>query len=76
MTYGWTTLRGVGGEEAAKAFTKAGGIRRTGNGDHVNIKMPNGKLVTRPLHRELKIGLLRAAIRKAGLTDEQCLDLL
>ena len=36
-------LRGVGGEEAAKAFVKAGGLRRAGKGDHVNIKMPNGQ---------------------------------
>jgi len=41
-----------------------------------NIKMPNGQLVTIPLHRELKIGLLKAAIRKAGLTEEQFSDLL
>jgi predicted RNA binding protein YcfA (HicA-like mRNA interferase family) len=69
-------LRGVGGEEAVKAFVKAGGIRRAGKGDHVNIKMTNAQLVTIPLHRELKIGLLKAAIRKAGLTEEQFLDLL
>ena len=69
-------LRGVGGEEAVKAFVKAGGIRRAGKGDHLNIKMPNGQLVTIPLHRELKIGLMKAAIRKAGLTEEQFLDLL
>ena len=69
-------LRGVGGEEAVKAFVKAGGVPRAGKGDHVNIKMPNGQLVTIPLHRDLKIGLLKAAIRKAGLTDEQFLDLL
>jgi predicted RNA binding protein YcfA (HicA-like mRNA interferase family) len=69
-------LRGVGGEEAVKAFVKAGGVRRAGKGDHVNIKMPNGQLVTIPLHRELKIGLLKAAIRKAGLTEEKFLDLL
>lgn len=69
-------LRGVGGEEVVKAFVKAGGVRRAGKGDHVNIKMPNGQLVTIPLHRELKIGLLKAAIRKAGLTEEQFLDLL
>jgi predicted RNA binding protein YcfA (HicA-like mRNA interferase family) len=69
-------LRGVGGEEAVKAFVKAGGIRRPGKGDHVNIKLTNGQLVTIPLHRELKIGLLKAAIRKAGLTEEQFLDLL
>ena len=69
-------LRGVGGEEAVKAFVKAGGIRRAGKGDHVNIKMTNGQLVTIPLHRELKIGLLKAAIRKARLTDEGFWDLL
>jgi predicted RNA binding protein YcfA (HicA-like mRNA interferase family) len=69
-------LRGVGGEQAVKAFVKAGGIRRAGKGDHVNIKLTNGQLVTIPLHRELKIGLLKAAIRKAGLTEEQFLDLL
>ena len=69
-------LRGVGGEEAAKAFMKAGGVRRAGKGDHVNIKMTNGQLVTIPLHRELKIGLLKAAIHKAGLTEEEFLDLL
>jgi predicted RNA binding protein YcfA (HicA-like mRNA interferase family) len=69
-------LRGIGGEEAVRAFDKAGGVRRAGKGDHVNIKMPNGQLVTIPLHRELKIGLLKADIRKAGLTEEQFLDLL
>jgi predicted RNA binding protein YcfA (HicA-like mRNA interferase family) len=69
-------LRGVGGEEAVKAFVKAGGVRRAGKGDHVNIKMPNGQLITIPCHRELKIGLLKAAIRKAGLTEEEFLDLL
>jgi predicted RNA binding protein YcfA (HicA-like mRNA interferase family) len=69
-------LRGVGGEEAIRAFVKAGGSRRTGKGDHVNIKMPNGQLITIPSHRELKIGLLKTAIRKAGLTEEDFLSLL
>ena len=40
------------------------------------IKMPNGQIITIPYHRELRIGLLKAAIRKAGLTEEQFLDLL
>ncbi|MDP2602204.1 MAG: type II toxin-antitoxin system HicA family toxin [Deltaproteobacteria bacterium] len=69
-------LRGVSGDEAIKVFVKAGGVRRDGKGDHVNIKMPNGQLITIPNHRELKIGLLKAAVRKAGLTDDQFLDLL
>jgi predicted RNA binding protein YcfA (HicA-like mRNA interferase family) len=69
-------LRGVGGEDAIRAFLKAGGSRRWGKGDHVNIKMPNGQLITIPNHREVKVGLLKAAIRKAGLTEEEFLGLL
>jgi len=41
-------LRGVSGEETIKAFVKAGGVLRHGKGDHVNIKMPNGQLITIP----------------------------
>ena len=55
---------------------KAGGVRRGGKGDHVNIKMPNGRILTVPGNRELKIGLLKDAIKKAGLTDEQFLEFL
>ncbi len=69
-------LRGIRGEEAILAFVKAGGIRRGGKGDHVNIKMPNGRILTVPGTRELKIGLLKDAIKKAGLTDERFLELL
>ena len=69
-------LRGIRGEDAIRAFVKAGGVRRGGKGDHVNIKMPNGRILTVPGNRELKIGLLRDAIKKAGLTDEQFLEFL
>ena len=69
-------LRGIEGKVAIKAFVKAGGIERKGKGDHVNVKMPNGQLVTIPRSQELKIGLLKAAIKKAGLTEEEFLSLL
>lgn len=69
-------LRGIKGEEAVKAFVRAGGIQRKGKGDHVNVKMPNGQLITIPIRGELKIGLLKTAIRKAGLTEEEFSDLL
>jgi len=69
-------LRGVKGEEAIKAFIKAGGKLRKGKGDHVNIKMPNGMIITIPGKGELKVGLLKAAIRKASLTEDQFLELL
>jgi predicted RNA binding protein YcfA (HicA-like mRNA interferase family) len=69
-------LRGIRGEDAIRAFVKAGGVRRGGKGDHVNIKMPNGRILTVPGNRELKIGLLNDAIKKAGLTDQQFLEFL
>jgi predicted RNA binding protein YcfA (HicA-like mRNA interferase family) len=62
--------------EAIRAFLRAGGIQRGGKGDHVNVKMPNGCLLTIPGRSELKIGLLKDAIKKAGLTEEQFLELL
>lgn len=69
-------LRGIKGKEAIKAFVKAGGIERKGKGDHVNVKMPNGQIITIPSSKELKIGLLKAAIKKAGLTEEEFKRLL
>jgi len=69
-------LRGIRGEEAIRVFVRAGGIRRGGKGDHVNIKMPNGRILTIPGNRELKIGLLKDAIKKAGLTDERFMELV
>ena len=69
-------LRGIKGKNAIKAFVKAGGIKRSGKGDHVNIKMSNGQIITIPVSKELKIGLLKTAIRKAGLTEEEFMRLL
>jgi len=69
-------LRGIKGRDAIKAFLRAGGMEKPGKGDHVNIKMPNGMIITIQDKRELKIGLLKSAIHKAGLTEEQFLDLL
>ena len=69
-------LHNIRGKDAIKVFVRLGGIKRKGKGDHVNIKMPNGLIITIPGNKELKIGLLKSIIRKAGLTDEQFLDLL
>ena len=69
-------MRGVSGKDAVEALIKAGGNVRQGKGDHVNIKMPNGQLITIPVSGDLKIGLLKSAIRKAGLDDEDFLKLL
>ena len=63
-------------DEAVRAFEKGGGIPRPGKGSHVNLKMPNGQIVTIPRHGEVKVGLLHAAVRKAGLTVDEFLGLL
>lgn len=69
-------LRGIKASDAIGAFEKAGGIRRSGKGDHINIKMPNGRIITLRAKDEVKIGRLRDAIREAGLTVERFLKLL
>ena len=66
----------MSGKDAIKAFVKAGGVVRQGKGDHVNIKMPTGQLITIPVSGDLKIGLLKSAIRKAGLDDDCVLEAL
>ncbi|MBV6420415.1 MAG: hypothetical protein DAHOPDDO_01657 [Ignavibacteriaceae bacterium] len=38
--------------------------------------MPNGMIVTIPGSKELKIGLIKSVIKKAGLTEEEFLNLL
>ena len=69
-------LRGIKAAEAIKAFEKAGGISKSGKGDHINIKMPNDRIITLRAKDEVKIGRLRDAIREAGLTVEEFLKLL
>ena len=69
-------LRGIKGKRAVKAFVRAGGIIRKGKGDHINIKMPNGQLITIPTKGELKVGLLKDALRKADIKEEEFLELL
>ena len=71
-----TSFYNIKGKDAVKAFANAGGKVRPGKGDHVNIKMSNGQLITIPVSGEVKIGLLKAAIKKAGLTEEEFEKLL
>ena len=69
-------LRGIKASDAIKASEKAGSISKTGKGDHINIKMPNGRIITLRAKDEVKVGRLRDAIREAGLTVEEFLKLL
>ncbi len=71
-------LRDVRPRDAITALERAGGVtRKGGKGDHVNIKMPNGQIITFSGRREpIKVGLLKAMLRKAGLAEEEFIRLL
>ncbi|MDP2726312.1 MAG: type II toxin-antitoxin system HicA family toxin [Dehalococcoidia bacterium] len=70
--------RGVRPRDAIAALERAGGVvRKGGKGDHVNIKMPNGQIITFSGKREpIKVGLLKAMLRKTGLAEEEFARLL
>jgi predicted RNA binding protein YcfA (HicA-like mRNA interferase family) len=70
------SLHNIKGRDAIKAFIQFGGIEKRGKGDHVNIKMPNGMIITIPGNKELKIGLLKNAIKKGGMTEAQFYELI
>jgi hypothetical protein len=61
--------------EAGLAFIGAGGIDKGSPTGHRIIKMPNGRRLALP-YGILKVGLLRAQIKAAGLTEEEFLELL
>lgn len=65
------------GEEAIRAFEKAGWQVDRRRGSHVSLFKEGVPVVlTIPLHDELDKGLLRSQIRKSGLTVKQFSDLL
>ncbi|OGF57323.1 MAG: hypothetical protein A2Z21_02215 [Candidatus Fraserbacteria bacterium RBG_16_55_9] len=68
----------ISGEEAVKAFVKAGWILdRLSQRNHFVLSRPSSLYsLSVPNHKELDTGLLRSLIRKAGLTVEGFLKLL
>lgn len=69
-------LRGVSGKDAVKAFVKAGGVVRQGQRRPRRRQEAKRPDITIPVSGDLKIGLLKSAIRKAGLDDDEFLKLL
>jgi predicted RNA binding protein YcfA (HicA-like mRNA interferase family) len=70
-------LRNIRARDAIKAFIRAGLEKRPGGkGDHINLKAKNGMLITITNRGTVSIGLLKAAIKKAELTEEEFLNLL
>ena len=70
-------LANVSGREAVKRFSKVGYYLNHQEGNHMILYHRSGDRLplSIPDHKELAPGLLRAQIRKAGLTFEEFLRL-
>lgn len=69
----------ISGKKAIKAFTKLGYISVRQRGSHVRLKHPSDSTkrpLTIPLHKELKLGLLKRLISDANLTPNEFQELL
>jgi predicted RNA binding protein YcfA (HicA-like mRNA interferase family) len=67
-----TRLPVCSGADAIRAFERNGWTRSRTRGSHVTLARQGATVVlTVPLHRELGPGLLRALVRKAGLTVDE-----
>ncbi len=69
-------LAGISGRRAVRAFERAGFVPGKPEGSHVTLKKPGFPIIVIPLHREVSPFLLRSQIKRAGLTEDQFLDLL
>ena len=72
-----TKLPQVSGRKAVRAFQRAGWEVPRQRGSHV-VRTKPGSIITLsvPMHDPIGRGLLHDLIRKAGLSDDEFLDLL
>lgn len=66
-------LSNISGKQAVKIFNKFGYIIDHQTGSHLILYHQNKPTLSVPNHKELAPGLLRALIRKAGITVEDFL---
>ncbi len=69
-------LTNISGREAVKAFLKFGYIHVHTSGDHAILQKPNAPSLSIPLHKEVAQFLLKAQIKKAGISLEVFLKAL
>jgi predicted RNA binding protein YcfA (HicA-like mRNA interferase family) len=71
-----TRLAGISGRKAVRAFERVGFVAAKPEGSHVTLRKPGIPVLVIPLHREVSPFLLRSQIKRAGLTEQQFLELL
>ena len=73
------SLHNLKPEQVIKAFQRAGWVNRGQKGSHVKlVKEGHPVILSIPVHKGkvIKIGLLKDQLKKAGLTEEEFLELL
>jgi predicted RNA binding protein YcfA (HicA-like mRNA interferase family) len=71
-----TRLAGVSGRKAVRAFERGGFVASRPEGSHVTLRKSGYPIIVIPLHRNVSPFLLRSQIKRAGITEEQFLELL
>ncbi len=69
-------LAGISGRQALAAFQRAGWELARRKGSHAILTRTGRPNLVIPMHRSVAPFLLRSQIRRAGLTEEEFLDLL
>ena len=70
-------LANISGQEAARAFERAGWKPIGQVGSHLVLVKPGVRVnLSIPQHKELSVGTLRALIRSANLNVDEFLELL
>jgi len=73
-----TDLAGISGKEAMRKFIHLGYAVIRQKGSHVRLKHFNPDShppLTIPMHKEIKVGLMRRLIKDAGVAAEEFLKL-
>ncbi|OGD90738.1 hypothetical protein A3D07_03465 [Candidatus Curtissbacteria bacterium RIFCSPHIGHO2_02_FULL_42_15] len=63
----------ISGESAVKAFKKFGYLHSHTSGDHAILQKEASPTLSIPLHKEVAPNLLRAQIKRAGISQEKFL---
>ena len=69
-------LANISGREAVKVFIKTGYAHVHTSGDHAILQKDGFPSLSIPLHREVARFLLKAQIKRAGLTEEAFMKLV
>jgi predicted RNA binding protein YcfA (HicA-like mRNA interferase family) len=69
-------LAGISGKQAVKAFVRAGFVLVRQRGSHIVLEKRGFPSLVIPNHRSISPYLLRSQIERAGLNEDEFLELI